>query len=458
MVVIKSPDMRYGKFSEMMSLERIRELHWRKWLAVAALAFLAVEGSLLANIIHQRNLAEESLTREKRLAVKEVKIIAARREIHTTKELPSRTTFSEFLEQQGLQAGAVQELVQETRPVYNLAQVRAGNQVTLVTSGTGKLMEIGYEIDLDHMLWIKKEPNGFHPGVTKVPYAVDIAGVGGTVHNSLFGAVEDAGENDQLALNMADIFGWDIDFNTDTQAGDKFEVVVEKKILNGKFVGYGRILAAEYDNAGHDYQAVLFREPSGQPAYYAPSGKAVKKAFLRSPLRFAAPITSRFSYHRFHPILKRYRPHLGIDYGAPVGSKVQAVADGRVDFAGWQGEGGKEVRLRHARGYETYYLHLSRILVHRGQHVNQGQVIALTGATGLATGPHLDFRIAEDGSFRNFLALKLPPARSVDRQDWPAFQKVREHMLDKLASLRAHSDGVQQATLQPQPSAGASGR
>jgi murein DD-endopeptidase MepM/ murein hydrolase activator NlpD len=458
MVVVKSPEMRCGKFIEMMPLERLRDKHWSKWLAVAVLAFLAVEGSLLATIIHRRNLAEESLTREKRLAVEDAKIISAEREVHTIKELPSRTTFSEFLEQQGLQASVIQELVQETRPVYNLAQVRAGNQVTLVTSGTGALKEVGYEIDLDHMLWIKKEADGFHPGITKIPYAVDVAGVGGTVHNSLFLAVEDAGENDQLALNIADIFGWDIDFNTDTQNGDKFEVVVEKKILNGKFVGYGRILAAEYDNAGHPYQALLFHEPSGQPAYYAPSGKAVKKAFLRSPLRFAAPITSRFSYHRFHPILRHSRPHLGIDYGAPVGSKVQAVADGRVDFAGWQGGGGKEVRLHHTRGYETYYLHLSRILVHRGQHVNQGQVIALTGATGLATGPHLDFRIAEDGRFRNFLALKLPPARSVDRRDWPAFQKVRERLLGELASVRAHTGGVQQATLLPQPSSGASGR
>ena len=456
--MIKSAEMRYGKFIQMMSLEKLKNKHWGKWLTVATVAFLAVEGSLLATIIERRNAAEASLVREERLAAKEVKVIAAKREVHTTKELPPRTTMGEFLEDQGLQASDVQELVQDTRPVYNLAEVRAGNQVTMVTSGAGELREVGYEIDRDHMLWIKKESDGFRPGITKIPYAVDVAGVGGTVRNSLFGAVEAAGESDQLALNIADIFGWDIDFNTDTQKGDKFEVVVEKKILNGKFVGYGRILAAEYDNGGHDYQAVLFHEPDGQPAYYAPSGKAVKKAFLRSPLRFAAPITSRFSYHRFHPILKRYRPHLGIDYGAPVGSKVQAVADGRVDDAGWRGGGGKEVRLHHSHGYETYYLHLSRILVHRGEHVHQGQVIALTGETGLATGPHLDFRIAEDGRFRNFLSLKLPPARSVDRKDWPAFQKVSNRLTGELASVREHAGKAMQASLRPRPAAGTAGR
>jgi murein DD-endopeptidase MepM/ murein hydrolase activator NlpD len=450
--------MRYSKFIEKVALQKVCGKAGRKWFLVAAVAFVAVEGSLLAAIIHRRTIAENNLAAERHLAVEEAKTIAAQREVRTVKELPSRTTFGEFLTQQGLAAGTVQELVQETRPVYNLARVRAGNQVTLINSGTGKLVEVGYETDQDHMLWIKNDPRGFRASITQIPYSLDVAGVAGTVHSSLFEAVENAGENDILALKIADIFGWDIDFNTDTQNGDRFEVLVEKKTLNGKFAGYGRVMAAEYDNAGHHYQAVLFHEPSGQPAYYAPDGKAVKKAFLRSPLRFAAPITSRFSYHRFHPILKRYRPHLGIDYGAPVGSRVQAVADGRVDFAGWQGGGGKEVRLHHAHGYETYYLHLSRILVHRGQRVHQGQVIALTGATGLATGPHLDFRIAQDGRFRNFLALKLPPARSVDRDEWPAFQKVRERLLDKLASLRTRTGSVQQATLRPQPSTGAAGR
>ncbi|HET7100472.1 MAG TPA: peptidoglycan DD-metalloendopeptidase family protein, partial [Terriglobia bacterium] len=254
---------------------------------------------------------------------------------------------------------------------------------------------------------------------------------------------------DQLTLNFADIFAWDFDFNTDTQNGDQFKVVVEKKYLNGQLAGYGKILAAEYDSGGQHYQALLFRNPDGQPAYYAPDGKAVKKAFLRSPLRFAAPITSRFSYHRFHPILKRYRPHLGIDFGVPVGTKVQSVGAGTVIFAGWGGGGGREVKIRHAMGYETFYLHLSRILVHRGQRVTQGQTIALSGRSGLATGPHLDFRIEQHGKFRNFLAIKLPPARSVSRKDWPEFEKLRDRMLDELASLHARSHGVEQASLHP---------
>lgn len=429
------------------TLERLRAAHWRKRLAIITAAVLVVEGSMLASIIHQRDVAEKNLARERILAVKEARFVASHRELHSVKKLPPRTTFGGFLANQGLEANTIHEVVQDVRPVYNLASVRAGNEVTMVTSENGVLKEIGYEIDPDHMLWIRKHSPGFNATVKQVPYAVQVAEVSGTVHNSLFTAVENQGEHDQLAIKFANIFAWDFDFNTDTQNGDHFEAVVQKKFLNGQFAGYGKILAAEYDNGSQHYQALLFHDPSGEPAYYAPSGKAVKKAFLRSPLLFAAPITSRFSYHRFHPILKRYLPHLGIDYGAPIGSKVQAVADGRVIFAGWDRGGGREVKLRHANGYETFYLHLSRILVHVGEHVHQGEIIARTGDTGLSTGPHLDFRIMIHGKFRNFLALKLPPARSVSKKDWPQFARLRGEMLPELASLRTHAGAVHQASL-----------
>ncbi|MGE5326895.1 MAG: peptidoglycan DD-metalloendopeptidase family protein, partial [Deltaproteobacteria bacterium] len=238
----------------------------------------------------------------------------------------------------------------------------------------------------------------------------------------------------------------------ETQPGDRFAIEVEKKTLNGEFQSYGRILAAEYRSGSRTFQAVLFHDPEGRPGYYGPSGKSMKKAFLRSPLPFAARITSRFSFSRFHPILKRYRPHLGIDYGAPVGSAVQAVADGRVVSAGWSGGGGKEIKLRHAMGYETYYLHLSRILVKPGELVRQGQIIARTGQTGLATGPHLDFRITQHGRFRNFLALNLPPAESVAARDMEEFVATRNSLLDQLASLhpQAPSETQQAALDRPQ--------
>jgi murein DD-endopeptidase MepM/ murein hydrolase activator NlpD len=439
--------MVWGTLKPKFALEHLRLTSWRKRLILIAAAVITLESSALAFILHRRHVAENALVQQEVLAARDAKVIALKREVSLTQELPPRTTFSDFLSEHGLDANTIQKLVEDTRPVYNLAKVRAGNQVTLITSEQDGLKEIGYEIDPEHVLWIRVQPPGFGASVKEIPFLTKVAAVSGTVHSSLFNAMEDQGEQDQLTLNFADIFAWDFDFNTDTQNGDRFEVIVEKKFLNGKLAGYGKILAAEYDSGKQRYQAVLFRDPSGQPAYYAPDGKAVKKAFLRSPLRFAAPITSRFSYHRFHPILKRYRPHLGIDYGAPVGSKVQTVGDGTVLFAGWDGGGGREVKIRHSMGYETFYLHLSRIMVHRGERVHQGQIIALSGRSGLATGPHLDFRIEQHGKFRNFLTLKLPPARSVSREDWPEFEKVRTQMIKELASLRDRTQGVEQASL-----------
>jgi len=446
--VVHSGSTVRGARRPKISWKRLQIASLRKPLIILAAIIIISEISALAVIIHRRRLAENALAQEKVLAASEAKVIAAKREVRLIRELPPRTTFSDFLSEQGLEADTIHEVVQDVRPVYNLSKVRAGNKVTLITSGQDGLKRIGYEIDPEHVLWISKQSPGFDANVTEIPFATKVAHLSGTVHSSLFTAVEEQGEHDQLALNFADIFAWDFDFNSDTQDGDHFEVIVEKKFLNGQFATYGKILAAEYDSGKHNYQAVLFRDPSGEPAYYAPDGKAVKKAFLRSPLRFAAPITSHFSYHRFHPILKRYRPHLGIDYGVPVGTSVQSVGNGTVVFAGWDGGGGREVKIRHAMGYETFYLHLSRILVHAGEHVHQGQTIALSGRSGLATGPHLDFRIEQHGQFRNFLALKLPPALSVSQEDWVDFAKVRNQMLDELATLRGHKEGLEQAALQ----------
>ncbi len=398
--------------------------------------------------IRHRVGAERLLAVESELAAHDANWIAAQRSVYTEKTLPRSTTFTEFLQDKGLDAAAVQEMVSDVRPVYNLGRVRAGNPVTIVRSGKGELRAISYQIDNDRMLWITPDQQRFHAEIKPIPYDIEVSGVTGRIQDSLFEALTSQGEGDQLAMEMADIFGWDIDFYTDPQPGDTFDLLVEKKMLNGRLAGYGRVQAAEYNNAGRVHQALLFRDPSGEPAYYQPSGKSMKKAFLRSPLKFQARITSRFSYHRFHPILRRFRPHLGIDYGAPVGSPVQAVSDGTVVSTGWHGGGGKEVHLRHANGYETYYMHLSRILVHRGQHVRQGQIIARTGATGLATGPHLDFRIQQHGNFRNFLALKLPPAYPVARKDWDDFVKLRTRLLGELAALQNGHAGAEQADVQ----------
>ncbi|MGH9481497.1 MAG: peptidoglycan DD-metalloendopeptidase family protein, partial [Terriglobales bacterium] len=277
--------------------------------------------------------------------------------------------------------------------------------------------------------------------IGEIPYVIKLAGVSGTVQSSLFGAVEEAGEQDQLAIELADIFGWDLDFYTDTRQGDVFRVLVEKKYLDGKFAGYGQVVAAEYVNAGQPYDALRFHDELGLLAYYRPDGRPMKREFLRSPLKFAARITSGFSRERYHPILKVYRPHLGTDFAAPTGTPVQTIGNGVVTRAGRYGGDGNMVQIRHPGGYQTLYLHLSRILVRVGQRVAQGQRIGLVGMTGLATGPHLDFRIEQGGEFENFerLRKRLPPADPVAADLMEQFRALRELYLPELAKLQPAS-------------------
>jgi len=403
----------------------------------------------LGSILRQRNLAERLLAHESRLAAADIEVLSERRLVHNEDEIPTRTTISEYLKNAGLDGRTAEAIIRAARPVYNLARIRAGNKIDVIRSGKGDLRALSYEVDRDRILWVAQQSDGFRAELRRVPYQITVAGVAGTVRHSLFQAVADQGEGDWLTLEIADVFGWDVDFSTDTQVGDTFEVLVEKKMLNGERWGYGRVLAAQYRNAGVLHQAVLFRDPSGRPAYYAPNGKSLQKAFLRSPLKFGAPVASGFSHRRFHPILKRYRAHHGVDYSAPVGSAVQAVGDGRVIYAGWKGENGKMVHLRHALGYETYYLHLSNILVRPGQRVAQGQLIGRTGATGLATGPHLDFRVSRHGQFLNFLRLKLPPREAVAQRDWNEFVATRAQLLDRLASLHGAAAGTVEQARRP---------
>ncbi len=336
-------------------------------------------------------------------------------------------TWSDMLQDMDFDSQTVFNVTQAARQVYNLRSIRPGNKFSVTRSHEGELQLASYRIDPEHELLVSRDGGSFHAEIKITLGKITLVPVRGTVEGSLFDSVIAAGEKPELAVRLAEIFAWDIDFNTDTQAGDAFRLLVEKKQFpDGSGPAYGRILVAEYTNAGHPYKAVLFHDPNGRPAYYSADGKSLQKAFLRSPLRFAARVSSHFSLHRYHPILKISRPHLGTDYACPTGTPVQTIADGRVVFAARKGGDGNMVKIAHSRGYETYYLHLSRVLVRRGQIVHQGQRIGLVGMTGLATGPHLDFRIQQNGRFVNFERLKLPPANPVARGDLTEFATVRD--------------------------------
>ncbi|HTO12621.1 MAG TPA: peptidoglycan DD-metalloendopeptidase family protein [Candidatus Binatia bacterium] len=262
---------------------------------------------------------------------------------------------------------------------------------------------------------------------------VRVEAVRGEVRRSLFEAVESLGESPQLVMELAEIFSSDFDFTADTRAGDRFRLLVEKRYAGEQFVDYGQILVAQYLSDGRMLTGVAFEGVDGRVAYYDPGGRSLKKSFLKSPLEFTR-ITSGFTYARPHPILGGVRPHLAVDYGAPVGTPVRAVADGTVMVAGWNGGNGIQVHLRHHAGYETQYNHLSRLGsgLRPGSRVSQRQVIGYVGSTGLSTGPHLDYRVAKNGRFVNPLGEKFIPGQPLDGAEHRRFVKDARELVRQL--------------------------
>lgn len=400
---------------------------------------------MLGYVFHLRLAAAVEYRREMVLAAADAARIREHTIVPIEQKVPAGENFVVALQRFGISLTDAASAANAAQSVFNLRQIRAGNAIIVNRSVEGTLREIDYKIDPDRLLKILPAESGFSAEVRAIPSRTEIAVVGGELEDSLFNAVSQASESPELAMRLAQIFGYDLDFYTDPRKGDTFRVVLEKKkYSNGQTAGYGKILAAEYDNGGKKYQALLFHDEFGRPGYYNSDGRSLQKAFLRSPLKFAAPVTSHFSRARFHPILKVYRAHLGTDYGAPVGTPVQAIGSGRVISAGRKGGEGNMVEIAHANGYETMYLHLSRIFVQPGEHVEIGKTIGLVGSTGLSTGPHLDFRIMQHGQFKNFEKLGLPPSDPVKKKNWPEFADLREKLLPLLkapAPLQASVDG-----------------
>jgi murein DD-endopeptidase MepM/ murein hydrolase activator NlpD len=262
---------------------------------------------------------------------------------------------------------------------------------------------------------------------------VRVEAIGGEVRRSLFETVEGMGESPQLVLELVEIFSSDFDFTADTRLGDRFRLLVEKRYAGEQFVDYGQVLVAQYLSDGRVLTGVGFEPAGSRLAYYDLDGRSLKKSFLKSPLEFTR-ITSGFTYARPHPVLGGMRPHLAVDYAAPVGTPVRAVADGTVVVAGWNGGNGIQVRLRHHAGYETVYNHLSKLGpgVRAGGRVTQRQVIGYVGSTGLSTGPHLDYRVAKNGRFVNPLSEKFIPGQPLDGAEHGRFLKEARALVRRL--------------------------
>lgn len=352
-------------------------------------------------------------------------------------------TFLDALQAQGISQDLGLRIVQAFRPHVDFRRLRAEDSIELHQDATGALTRVVYRQSPLDVVEARREGETWTAARREVPAEQKITLVAGTLEGTLFDSMEALGEGPQLVLDFAEVFAWDFDFASDSQPGDRFRMLVEKIFAEGQFVKYGRILVAEYESEGKVHTGIYFREKE-RGDYYTPAGESLRRAFLKSPLEFTR-ISSRFSRGRRHPILGGIRPHLAVDYAAPRGTPIWAVADGVVEFAGRAGGNGNTVTLRHRASFKTMYNHLSRFGkgIRRGAAVKQRQVIGYVGTTGLSTGPHLDYRVIKNGRFVNPLKETFLPGRSVSRSARPAFIETRDSLLARLhAAVAAASGGA----------------
>jgi murein DD-endopeptidase MepM/ murein hydrolase activator NlpD len=361
-----------------------------------------------------------------------------------------RATLDAMLRGHGVAANVVSAVVQAASVVFDLRRLRASQRFSLERALSGDLRHFEYEIDADSYLRVMPvAPDAveFRAEVLPIPKTLEHGVAAGTIDAStpsLFQAMGATGERAELTLALAQVFSGEIDFNSEVQPGDRFAVAFERFVRDDRPSTYGAITAAEFENDGRRIRAVRFVPPGGEADYFDDEGHSLQRFFLRSPLKFEPRVTSRYSTRRMHPILRTARAHTGVDYGAPTGAAVVAVASGTVVSATRDNANGRMVRLRHASGYETYYLHLSAFAsgIRRGARVAQGQTIGAVGSTGLATGPHLHYGLKKNGTWVDPLRehRNMPPGDPVPAEAMEAFRAVRDEALEQLAAVAEFSE------------------
>jgi len=360
--------------------------------------------------------------------------------------VPQAATFQTLLMRNSIDVATATAIVDAVKGVFNPRLLRADQPYQLTRTLDGLFREFRYEIDASKFLRVVRRASArdadaqFAVEVVPYPREVNVVATSAEItraHNSLSAAFDAAGENLELALTLSDVFGGEVDFNSELQPGDRFEVLYERVTRDGQFVGYGDVSGAILHHSGRAITAIRAQGPDGRFAWYDEKGRSLKREILKSPLGFNPRITSGFSMNRKHPIYGFSRAHLGVDYAAPMGAKVIAVSAGTVVSNGWAGDGGNQVVLHHSTGYDTFYLHLSSFAagLRPGQHVEQGEVIGYVGMTGAATGPHLDYRVRRNGAFINPVSARqrMPPGEPIPASMLADFQTSRTKVLAELS-------------------------
>lgn len=344
-------------------------------------------------------------------------------------------TFADIFKKYGLDMRDLFQLRNASAAVHRLRNLYPGRMYKIVVDGTNQVESLVYWIDEDNILHITRKESGFDAQKVPVKYEKRIQYMGGIIRDNLISSLGEDREKVKVALQLSDVFAWDIDFSSDLREGDTYKIVIEGYYLDGVLKKYGDILSTEFVNQGETFRAYRY-EIDGQADYFDEQGKSVKRAFLKAPLNFRR-ISSYFARSRFHPILRIYRPHHGLDYSAPAGTPVSAVGEGTVQFAGYKGQYGKLVIIKHTNGWRTYYGHLSKIAngIRTGKKIHQEQVIGRVGSTGLATGPHLHYELRINNKPVNPLSMKMPRGKSIPDNLLAVFRTFKNQMDAQFASI-----------------------
>jgi len=345
----------------------------------------------------------------------------------------SGDSLARIFSRQGIPPRQLHDIIASGGVAKKLTRIYPGQKLRMRTTPEDGLLELLYEIDALNQVRITRTEDGYNAQlIARVPERRSVRAAG-KIDNSLFVAAQQARLPENITMELAGIFGWDIDFALDIRQGDQFALIYEELYLDGERVGTGDILAAEFTNNGKVYQAVRYTDKQGRTDYYSPDGHSMRKTFLRTPVSFTR-ISSRFSLGRKHPILNRIRAHKGVDYAAPRGTPVKATGNGKIVLRGKKGGYGKTVVIQHGSNYSTLYAHLNSYArsLRTGSRVQQGQIIGYVGSTGLATGPHLHYEFRVNGVHRNPLTVKLPDAAPLPRKYRQDFKLATENLLAQL--------------------------
>lgn len=342
-------------------------------------------------------------------------------------------TLSGLLQRKGVLPQMSAMLLNELGELHNLRRCHPGDSFYLEVSEEDAFQYFEYVADPSNIFVVRKSEDGLEAYKKEVTVDTAVCHLHGVVTSSLYESILALGEFPELAFTFADIFSWVVDFNTEVRHGDELEALFVKRFVDGTFVGYGRVLAAEYHGRRGPLYALYFKDPDGHEDYYDLEGRSLRRMFLRAPLSYRR-ISSYFSHRRLHPILRIYRPHYGIDYAAPTGTPVSVAGDGVVIFCGWKGGYGKLIRVRHPNSFMTEYGHLSRFAkgLRKGKRVKQGQVIGYVGSTGLSTGPHLQYGMKRYGRYVNPLKVNPPAADPVKKKYLALFNRRKEELFSLL--------------------------